>query len=153
MYDNPAWEKATDEQLLELYRSYLTRTALVLFLTLLVTNALAARVYRSAVLTALRNGLLLQEDLPVQLVEVLERLELLPEPAARKRGLIQVLRWTWDWYSRRFLFALLFLLAAGFVAKVYVGEFFNKHPFVGFMNHPLVQFPCVDYIPQHLLGP
>ena len=26
-------------------------------------------------------------------------------------------------------------------------------PFEGFMNDPLVQLPCVDYVPRHLLTP
>jgi hypothetical protein len=36
------------------------------------------------------------------------------------------------------------------VAKVYVGQFLNYHPFEGFMNHPLVQFPHFNYIPSDL---
>jgi hypothetical protein len=41
----------------------------------------------------------------------------------------------------------------GFVAKVYVGEFFNYHPVVGFVNHPLIQAPCCNYVPAHLGTP
>ena len=32
----------------------------------------------------------------------------------------------------------------------YVGEFFNYHPVAGFLNRPLIQVPCVNYIPAHL---
>ena len=36
----------------------------------------------------------------------------------------------------------------GFVAKVYVGEFFKYHPVVGFVNHPPIQAPCCNYVPH-----
>jgi hypothetical protein len=34
------------------------------------------------------------------------------------------------------------------VAEFYVGEFLNYHPIVGFMNHVLVQFLCLDFVPR-----
>jgi hypothetical protein len=51
---------------------------------------------------------------------------------------------------RRCLYLLLFFLWFGFVAKVYVGEFLNKHPVTGFLNHPMIQLPCFNYVPQNL---
>jgi hypothetical protein len=54
------------------------------------------------------------------------------------------------WGYRSLLFPALFLLWTAFTVKVYVGEFFNFHPVIGFMNHPLVQIPCVNYIPEEL---
>jgi len=51
---------------------------------------------------------------------------------------------------RRLLYGLLIAIWFGFIAEVYISEFFNYHPFYGFANHPLIQFPCVDYVPAHL---
>ena len=50
---------------------------------------------------------------------------------------------------RGVLWTALFLIwLAFFGPKVYVGEFLNYHPVIGLMNHPLIQFPAYDYIPQ-----
>jgi hypothetical protein len=54
------------------------------------------------------------------------------------------------WYRRRLAFVLLFWIWFSVVVQLYVSEFFNYHPVVGFMNHVLVQFPCFDFIPSHL---
>jgi hypothetical protein len=145
------WERLNDAQLLAMLSQHLRGMAFVLFVSLLLTHALAARVYRKSLVVALREGWLTPEDLGPRLYCVLSRLELLPERAQPKRGLVRILRWTWRWYTRRFFFAAMFLLGVVFVLKVYAGYFFVASPFVGFMNHPLLQFPCVDYVPRHLL--
>jgi hypothetical protein len=54
---------------------------------------------------------------------------------------------------RRLAFALLFWIWFAFVAQVYVSEFLNHHPVVGFLNHMLVQFPCFDFVPLGTLTP
>ena len=59
-------------------------------------------------------------------------------------------RATGRWFYRRALFTVLFLVWFGFIAKVYVGEFLHYHPYVGLLNHPLIQVPCCNYIPAHL---
>lgn len=146
-----ALHNASDAEILEQLNKHLQGMAFMLFLSLLITQAWAARVYRAALDTALREGWLEPADLGPRLYGVLSRLEMLPERDEPKRGLARILRWTWRWYSRRFIFAAILLSAVGFVAKVYLGEFLMYHPFVGFMNHPLLQFPSVDYVPRHLL--
>jgi hypothetical protein len=52
--------------------------------------------------------------------------------------------------SRRLAFVLLFWIWFAFVARTYVGEFFNYHPIAGFLNQPLIELPCFDYIPGSL---
>jgi hypothetical protein len=58
--------------------------------------------------------------------------------------------------GRRIIFGTLFTIWFVFVAKVYVGEFLNRHPAEGispdpgFMNHVLIQFPRFDLVPKHL---
>jgi hypothetical protein len=55
--------------------------------------------------------------------------------------------------GRRMLFGFVFWIWFGFVAKVYVGEFLNYHPIVGFGNHAFIQFPCFSFIPSDLSKP
>jgi hypothetical protein len=154
LYNLESWRTADNTALLALYREYLFSSALVLFFGLLLTHALAARVYGRAVLAALRSGALSEEDLHPELALWLRRLEVLPEPVSRRRNLaVAIVRWGLVWWIRRCLYVFLVVVWLSFVAKVYVGEFFNYHPFVGFMNHPLLQFPCVEYIPRGLQFP
>jgi hypothetical protein len=51
--------------------------------------------------------------------------------------------------DRRIIFGLLFWMWFGFLASVYVGQFVNHHPISGFMNHPLIQFPCFNFVPNY----
>jgi hypothetical protein len=39
-----------------------------------------------------------------------------------------------------------------FVAQIFVSEFFNYHPVVGWLNQPLVHLPWFRYIPAGLGG-
>lgn len=146
------WATALDDdaQMIELLRAYYLRMALFLFISLLVIHAVAARVYRKAVTAGLRGGWFEPSDLPPRVAALLAQLDLLPALALRSRGIVKILRWTWDWYWRRLLYVSLFLLGVAFAVMIHAGEFVNYHPFVGFMNHPLLQLPCVDYIPMHL---
>src|SRR5262249_32400144 len=133
----PNWENLSNARLLEVYSEYLRSVAFWLFLSLLILHALAARLYRSAMLKALREGLLHPEDLQPQLREYLERMELMPALEEKRGGLARVLRWTWNWYVLRILYAAVILLALVYVGKTYLNQFFIYRPFVGFMNDPL----------------
>ena len=37
-----------------------------------------------------------------------------------------------------------------FLVRFYVGYFFVYDPYLPFLNHPLIQVPCFDFIPVHL---
>jgi hypothetical protein len=130
---------------------YLLRCSLVFFVSLLLVRLVAARVYRSAVLRALRLGSVERRDLHPVLAGWLDRLELMPQPRPARRGFSRVIRGMGTLAARIGLYVVLFGLWFVFVAKVYVGEFICYHPVLGFLNHPLVQLPCFDYFPLHLL--
>jgi hypothetical protein len=55
--------------------------------------------------------------------------------------------------DRRIIFGLLFWMWFGFLASVYVGQFVNYHPGSGFTNHPLIQFPCFNFVPSYAPPP
>lgn len=153
VYESAGWDRLGDKELLETFHRYLQTTALLLFLSLLLTHAVAARVYRSAVLKALRRGRLTKADLPPRLAAWLEGLEMLSAAEEPRRGLVRVVRWGGRWWYRRLLYTLLFFIWLGFGVKVLAGEFLQRHPVAGFLNHPLLQFPCVDYLPEGLVHP
>jgi hypothetical protein len=143
----PLFSNASDQELQWLFRAYYLGCSFVLLLSLLVTRLMVLRLYGSAVLRVLRRGWVSREQLHPRLIHWLSRLELVPETRKADRvGLGHIVRCT----------VLLVVLLAGwfgFVAKVYVGEFFNYHPVVGFLNHPLIQVPCCNYLPAHLGRP
>jgi hypothetical protein len=46
--------------------------------------------------------------------------------------------------------ALAALLWLAFVAQIFVSEFLHYHPFVGWLNQPLVLLPWFHYVPPGL---
>jgi hypothetical protein len=44
----------------------------------------------------------------------------------------------------------LYLIWLVFMIRFYGLDFFAYDPYVGILNHPLIQIPCFDFIPQHL---
>jgi hypothetical protein len=141
---------ATDDEGLRILTYYFLGCAAGLFVLLLLLRRLAAAIYCSAVLKALRQGRLTRDELHPALAGWLERLEMMPVPLATVRGLGQAVRVTTRWSYRRFVYALLFLVWFLYVARFYAGYFFDADGIMGFLNHPLVQFPCFDYVPAHL---
>jgi hypothetical protein len=123
----------------------------MLLLGLLATRLLGAALYRSAVLKVLRRGRASLDDLHPRLRGWLEKLQLVPavQPLPSGAG-ARWLRAVGRWGYRRALFTALFFLWLAFGVKTYVGEFLHYHPVVGLLNHPLVQVPCMNYIPAQL---
>ncbi len=144
------WSDLSDAQLHTALWQYYLFGGFLLFVGLLLTHWLAARIYRSAVLKVLRRGRVSRGQLHPRLADWLGRLELLPSVQPPPRGLARVLRATGRAGYRRVLFALLLLSWVGYVFSVYVAEFLNYHPYIGFLNHPLVQAPCFNYTPSGL---
>jgi hypothetical protein len=146
--DHIAWfSEKSDEELLLVFRGYYLACGFLLMLSLLATRLILARLYGGAVLHVLRRGWVAREQLHPRLAGWFARLELFPEVRRKPAG-------GWGGAARRGgLVVLLLLVWLGFAAKVYVGEFFNYHPVVGFLNHPLIQAPCCNYTPSHLGGP
>lgn len=144
------WSNASDGELFQKLQVYLFACSVVLFLSLLLSHLVAAVVYRSAVLKVLNRGWVDRSELHPTLAGWLGRLDLIPVPNVDRPGLVWAARWSGRWIYHRFLYTALFVIWFLFIAKVYVGEFLNYHPFFGFMNHVLVQFPCFDFVPQAL---
>ncbi|HYV37239.1 MAG TPA: hypothetical protein VE988_16145, partial [Gemmataceae bacterium] len=54
------------------------------------------------------------------------------------------------WTYRRVMFTALFFVWLAFFMRFYVGIFFVYDYYTPFLNHPLIQLPCFDFIPVHL---
>jgi hypothetical protein len=80
----------------------------------------------------------------------LGRLDLLPPVTLERVGLVPLAGRAVGRTYGRVLTGLLFLVWLGFVLQVYVGEFVLRHPGTGFLNRPLIQVPCFNYVPQQL---
>jgi hypothetical protein len=150
----------SDAEVLQLLQLYLFACAVVLFPTLLLVRGLAARMYRSAVLKVLRQGTVTRAELHPVLTRWLDLLQLMPVPVASRPGLARVVGAGSGLAYRGLLYGLLLVIWLLFVAQTYVGEFFLRHrpggsnPLLfhreGFLNHMLVQFPAVDFVPEQL---
>jgi hypothetical protein len=143
-------ESWSDAEVLKMLQNYYLICALVLFVSLLIWRWLAARIYQSAVLKVLERGSVTRTELHPTLASWLNGLDIFPVPTLESAGLTYVVKSGSRSVYRRTLFVMLFFIWFGFVAKVYVGEFLHYHPFMGVMNHPLVQFPYFNYIPSDL---
>jgi hypothetical protein len=136
---------------LEAFRHYLGAwTFLGLVPAYLLLHFVAAVIYRSAVLKVLRQGVVTRAELNPVLARWLDKLDLNVTPRAERTGLTWYAKLTARFAYRRVLFTVLFLLWAAFVMRFYVHYFFRSHPVVGFLNHPMIQMPCFDFIPEHL---
>ncbi len=128
---------APEDALLYL-RRYFFACAAVLFVSLLALRTLTAVIYRSALLRALQFGWVTRDELPHNIRRWLHKLDITPKPVRRSSGLKPVLSFA------------LWVLWIGFVVQFYVGYFLVANGYIGFLNHPLFQFPCFDYVPLHL---
>ena len=143
-------ETVTAAEGLDFLRRYLFFCSVGLFVTLLLLKAVTAAIYRSAVLKVLRQGTVRREELHPLLARWLEKLDLLPVPVAITPGLVRAVRATGGWGMRRVLFTGLFLVWMLFLVRFYIGYFLAANPYLAFLNHPLVQLPCIDFTPVDL---
>jgi hypothetical protein len=149
--DFPGNSAADPAEGLEYLYRYLLASAGALFVFLLAVRGLAAVIYRKAVLKALDLGWVMPDELHPTLARWLNHLEMLPMAPAVPTGFKQTIRVTSRWSYRRFVYAAIFLTwLVFFVARSYVGYFLVANGPLGFLNHPLVQFPCFDHVPWHL---
>jgi hypothetical protein len=116
----------------------------------MVLRIFGGLVYQSAVLKALRRGTVTQAELHPTLRDWLDALQLKIVPQASTVGLTWYARWSARWTYRRLMFTLLFFVWLVFFVRFYVGYFFVYDPYTGFLNHPLIQLPCFDFVPFHL---
>jgi hypothetical protein len=147
---NPALEVASDQQLAGVLRQYYLACAAIFFPSLLLLRGLAVRTYASSVPDAVRQGRLARTDLPTHVANWFDRLGLPTSPQPRPTGVLPAVMAVGRGVKRRFTYVAIVIVWVAFAFKVYVGEFLNYHPGIGFLNHPFIHLPYVSYIPGHL---
>jgi len=137
--------------MLKLLNTYFFWACLVVFPAYVLLRLAAARIYASALLDAVQRGALDAEDLSPVEREALQRLNLLhvrPEPV--RPPLIKILAWAGTRAGRITAGVLAFFVWFAFVSEIYVSEFFNYHPRIGWLSQPTVQLPWFHYVPGEL---
>lgn len=145
------WNELTEAEALAFLNRYYLFSGGYLFAALILLRTAMARVYAGAVLRAVQGGALGEEELAESEWRILHRLELLQRrPAPPQSRWIRLARWAATRSA-----AVVGAVATGslwlaFVAQIYVSEFLNYHPVVGWLNQPLVQLPWFRYVPAGL---
>ena len=149
--DFPANRADTPEEAFYILERYWFVCSIFFFFSLLILRTLSALIYRSAMLKAVRAGTILTSDLPPRLTLWFDKLGIVPQAQLPQHPLTTVLKTTLSWKYRVFLFAAAFLFWMLFVMRFYVGMFLVFHEYRGLLNHPVVQVPCIDWTPWHLV--
>jgi hypothetical protein len=148
--DFPGNSAATAEQGLAEFRRYLMVLSLFFFPVYVMLRVFAALVYQSAVIKVLRRGTVTYKELHPVLVGWHQALRLKVVPRAETVGVGWAARLVVSTTYRRTLLVGLYVIWLLFMVRFYAGYFLVYDPYVGILNHPLVQIPCFDFIPQHL---
>ncbi len=121
------------------------------FLALLTLRTLAALIYRSAMLKAVRAGTILTTDLPPRLALWFEKLEIVPQAQVPQYMILTMLRAAIGMKWRFVLFGAIFFILLMFVLRFYFAYFFVFSEYRGILNHPVMHVPCIDWTPWHLV--
>jgi hypothetical protein len=147
----PNFAQLTDAEVVARLRSYFFRAAIILFPCFIALRLAAARLYASSVLASLRRGVVIPDQLEPGERNALASLDLLGgDPTPIPHAMARAAKWTYRRFYGSLMAAIIAVLWFAFVAQIFISEFLNYHPFVGWMNQPLVQLPYLRYIPGHL---
>ncbi len=144
----PDLESMSAEDAVSFLKVYFFWAMAVVLPLLVAVRLLAARFYASSVLRCLRRGRMTEEDLGENEWESLERLQLIktPEPV-QHHVIVKIMAWIATRAGRITSTIVIGSFWFVFIFQVLVSEFFNFHPFVGWLNQPLVQLPWFRYLP------
>ena len=145
----------TDPEVIKHLNSFFFWAALIALPAYVVLRVLAGRLYASGLLSLLRRGQVETGKLSELEGEVLKRLNL-DEPASprERHFFVRFVAWTTTRVGRIVSTVGLALIWFGFVAQIYVAEFFKHHLGArGWLNQPLVQLPWFHYLPARLKNP
>jgi hypothetical protein len=129
-------------------RRYFLLSAAYFFPALVFLRWVAARIYASGLVSAVRRGAIAEESLSEFEWESLHRLGLLgpAAPPTRPRW-VQAAAWFGTRMGRATALGILGFIWFLFAAQILVAEFLNGHPVIGWLNQPLIQLPWFRYLP------
>lgn len=144
----PELELLSAEDAISFLKIYFFWVMLIVLPVLVGLRLVAARIYASGIVRGLRRGTISEEDLSENEWESLHRLRLIeaPEPATH-HIIVKMLAWIATRAGRITSAVLIGTFWFLFIFQVLVSEFLNFHPFVGWLNQPLVQLPWFRYLP------
>jgi hypothetical protein len=151
---NPGFEQFTPEQA----RAYLARHGFWIGLWVLpawvALRVIAARIYASALLQAVRRGAVIEDQLAAFEWHALERLgHLRPVGTVNRRWMVRVVTWAGTKAGRLTFAVGAMVLWFAVVAQVYVGQFLNYRGGIGWIHQPLIQIPWLQIMPPSLHNP
>lgn len=151
---NPSLAELTDAELIEIAKKYYFWFGAVGFAAFVGLRLAAARLYARTMAACVREAVVTRDQLRPFERDVFDRLGIVASAplAAPRSWAIAVPMRLGGVVARVALTVATALVWFAFVAQIYVGEFMNYRPFVGFMNQPLVQLPLFNYLPPGLGG-
>ena len=148
---NPALEALSASQALEFLHDYYFYTGLLVFLLFFILRTAAGRIYAIALVEMWTQQVLTPEDFHPQEVRILELLEISYGSSYQKpRPLTKILRFPFSVSYRGAVTLATCLVWGIFSFMPFISEFFHYYPLWGFLNQPLVQLPCFQYVPPLL---
>ena len=119
-----------------------------------ILRVIAARIYGSGLLAAVKSARIRMLDLADNERDALGRLDLLHvKPPPARHFLLRLVAWAGTRTGGFIGGFMLFWIWFAFIAVNYIAEFFNYHPTLGWLNQPLVQLPWFRYIPPSIQNP
>jgi hypothetical protein len=138
----------SQEQVHSFLQSYFFWACVFMFPAIVWLRLLAGRIYAGGLLGALYAGDITRDQLAPNEAAMLDRLELSRGREQPQRHML--LRFTMDMTSRAARLTCGAVAAAvwfTFIAQIFISEFLNYHPIIGWLNQPLVQLPWFKYMP------
>ena len=149
---SPEYETLSDSEALERLEAYFFGAGAIVLAAYIAVRLVAARIYADSLLTAIQQGIIPIERLAESEHAVLDRLDLLQvQPSPPRHIVIRAVGGVSRLAVQIGAGVVLALVWFIFVVEIFVSEFFNYHPLVGWLNQPLIQLPWFRYVPPGLV--
>ena len=149
-----AMEQWTKAQVLEYLNKYFFWSAAVVLPLYVILRLIAAHIYASGLLSAVKSGQVRMLDLAEVERDALWRLDLLHvQPPPTRHLFVRFIAWAGTRTGRFVGGFVLFWVWFAFIAQNFIAEFFNYHEMMGWLNQPLVQLPWFRLIPPAVQHP
>jgi hypothetical protein len=147
----PNHEGLEPGQALAFLEGYWFLCSIFFFIALLLLRSFAAWNYRTAMLEAVQEGTILTSELPGRLATWFDNLEIFPQAQLPQPLLLTMFKTAFSLKYRAFLFTLLFVVLFLFTMRFWFSYFLVYSEYRGILNHPVIQVPCMDWTPWHLI--
>ncbi len=148
---NPDLEVLSAAAALDRLRDYYFYTGSIGFLIVVLLRSWGARIYMGGVVSLWTRSRLNQQAFHPQERQLLELTQITYGSHLSRSGWMQrILSWPVRIGYQVSLFGITFLAWAVFSFLPFVSQFIHYYPVIGFLNQPLVQLPCFQYVPEDL---